>query len=457
MDKKFILLLNFSGAGSKLLQAQLSSSKEVFTIPAYPLKYLPFFFKEWKKKNNNLTPIKLFNLLYKHHKSIFDSRYLKGYNGLNNLGEKKEGYIKISKNKFKSNFIKFFKGKKINQKNLILAIHESYSVSTNKKSNKILYHVHDLEIFDKFLKYDFDENKILYVLRNPLFAFWRRAYSDNIIDNERFDYTDYENLISFRYINRLRDILLNIKNYKPIFKKNSIIIKFEDLKNKNKETLKNIFKILNLKFNYSKVQNPKFNNQIWWGSNVYKGHKENYKVKSSLSNNNDLVDFYYYEIFILEMALLPFFDKFGYKTVSKLNNNFINYIKFFLLLILPTKFGIKLLGRRLSLLNFIKYCHNAYSESFSKKKIKNYYFNGMYKFKWSYRVNFLIKLNFFRKIKYKSKGNFLFNVMYFLIKIIKYPLFIFEFALLYFIRIILILRLFLNSNKVKNLKKLQKK
>tara|TARA_Y100001970_G_C13628874_1_gene553200 strand:- start:88 stop:561 length:474 start_codon:yes stop_codon:yes gene_type:complete len=157
------------------------------------------------------------------------------------------------------------------------------------------------------------------------------------------------------------------------------------------------------------------------------------------------------------MALLPFFDKFGYKTVSKLNNNFINYIKFFLLLILPTKFGLKLLGRRLSLLNFIKYCHNAYSESFSKKKIKNYYFNGMYKFKWSYRVNFLIKLNFFRKIKYKSKGNFLFNVMYFLIKIIKYPLFIFEFALLYFIRIILILRLFLNSNKVKNLKKLQKR
>ena len=47
--------------------------------------------------------------------------------------------------------------------------------------------------------------------------------------------------------------------------------------------------------------------------------------------------------------------------------------------------------------------------------------------------------------------------MYFLIKIIKYPLFIFEFALLYFIRIILILRLFLNSNKVKNLKKLHKK
>ena len=77
MDKKFILLLNFSGAGSKLLQAQLSNSKEVLTIPAYPLKYLPFFFQRMEKKYNNLTPIKLFNLLYKHHKSIFDSRFQK--------------------------------------------------------------------------------------------------------------------------------------------------------------------------------------------------------------------------------------------------------------------------------------------------------------------------------------------------------------------------------------------
>ena len=454
MDKKFILLLNFSGAGSKLLQAQLSSSKEVFTIPAYPLKYLPFFFKEWKKNYTKLTPIKLFNLIYKHHKSIFDSRYLKGYNGLNNLGEKKKGYIRISKNKFKSNFIKFFKEKKINQKNLILAIHQSYSVSIKNKSNKTLFHVHDLEVFDKFLKYDFDENIILYVLRNPIFAFWRRAYSDNIIDNERFDYTDYENLISFRYINRLRDILLNIKNFKTIFKRNSIIIKFENLKNKNKNTLKKIFKILNLKFNYSKVQNPKFNNQIWWGSNVYKGHSENYKVKSNLSYKNDLVDFYSYEIFILEMALLPFLKKFGYKTVSNVNNNLINYIKFFLLLLLPTKYGLKLVIQRFSLFHIIKYYHNSYIESFNKKKIKNYYFNGMYKFKWSYKVNFLVKLNFFRKIKYKTKCNFLFNIMYFSIKILKYPLFIFEFALLYFVRIILILRLFLNSNKVRNLKKL---
>ena len=101
MEEKFSLLLNFSGAGSKLLQAQLSSLDQVCSIPAYPLKYLPFFYEEWKKKDKNLTPQKLFNLIFKHHKSIFDSRYIKGFNGLNNLGKDKKGYVKISKDKFK--------------------------------------------------------------------------------------------------------------------------------------------------------------------------------------------------------------------------------------------------------------------------------------------------------------------------------------------------------------------
>ena len=88
----------------------MGNFKEVFTLPAYPLIYFPFLFEKWNK-NQNLTPLRIFNLIYKHHTSIFDTRKLKGFNGLNNLGKNKKGYIKISKEKFKKNFLKYLKKK----------------------------------------------------------------------------------------------------------------------------------------------------------------------------------------------------------------------------------------------------------------------------------------------------------------------------------------------------------
>ncbi len=454
MEEKFSLLLNFSGAGSKLLQAQLSTIDQVCSIPAYPLKYLPFFYEEWKKKDRNLTPQKLFNLIFKHHKSIFDSRYIKGFNGLNNLGKDKKGYVKISKDKFKVYFIKFFKNKKINQKNLIFAVHESYKNAINNNGNNFIYHVHDLEIFDKYLKKDFNNNNIIFIIRNPILAFWRRAYSDNVIDKDRFDFTDYEELLNFRYINRLRDILINIENFKSTFNKNSIVIRFEDLKSKNYEIMKKLCSKLSLKFNFDKISKPKFANQIWWGSNVYKGHAENYSYKKKLSFKDDLIKFFPHEIFLLEIALLPLMKKFNYKDNLRSKINFFSYIKFFIFLFLPTKYGLNLLKHRLSLITLKNYVKNASFESFNRNKLKNYYFNGMYRFKWSYKFNYLLKFNVFRKLKYKHQNNLFLNLIYFLIKIFIYPLIILEFSIIYFVRIFIIINIFFKSSRVRGLKKI---
>ena len=38
------------GSGSKLLQAHLSNSKELFSLPAYPLLYLPELYESWQIK-----------------------------------------------------------------------------------------------------------------------------------------------------------------------------------------------------------------------------------------------------------------------------------------------------------------------------------------------------------------------------------------------------------------------
>ena len=71
----YVFLANFSGSGSKLLQAQLSNSKNIFTIPAYPLLYFYPHFNEWKKKyKKRLDAKKTLSLLLTKHKSLTDSR-----------------------------------------------------------------------------------------------------------------------------------------------------------------------------------------------------------------------------------------------------------------------------------------------------------------------------------------------------------------------------------------------
>ena len=85
LEKNYYPLLSLSGSGSKLLQAQLSNSDDVFTIPAYPLMYFPLFFQEWSRENKAISAPKILKLILKHHKSIVDSRFIKGFNGLHSL------------------------------------------------------------------------------------------------------------------------------------------------------------------------------------------------------------------------------------------------------------------------------------------------------------------------------------------------------------------------------------
>ena len=59
---------------------------------------------------------KTLSLLLTKHKSLIDSRKIKGFNGLTSLGKNKREYIIISETKFRIYFIKFLKNKSINSK-----------------------------------------------------------------------------------------------------------------------------------------------------------------------------------------------------------------------------------------------------------------------------------------------------------------------------------------------------
>ena len=73
---------------------------------------------------------------------------------------------------------------------------------------------------------------------------------------------------------------------------------------------------------------------------------------------------------------------------------------------------------------------------------KNYYFNAMYKYKWSYKLSIFIKGNFVRKLSYTYKNNKIINCLSFFIKLLLYPVFQLELIALYFVKIYYILALF---------------
>ena len=77
----------------------------------------------------------------------------------------------------------------------------------------------------------------------------------------------------------------------------------------------------------------------------------------------------------------------------------------------------------------------------------------MYRHKYSYRIAYLIKINFLRKFLYKSQKNFLIGSLNFFFKILVYPFLQLELLALYFVRIYLILYLYFSvGNKAQYIK-----
>ena len=439
----FVILLCSFGSGSKLLQAHLSNARNLFTLPAYPLLYLPNCFECWKKKKN-LDSRSLLNLLSEQFSSIFDTRNLEGFNGTNQLGKNKNDYISISKEKFDIFFLDYFRKNKINLKNLIVATHLSYQNAINNENTLILYHPHSLETYSRYLSSDFYASKKILTIREPIRNFWRSAFADDNIDKIRFDLTDYEYLKNYRYINRLRDLNINFKHYQTEEFKDYKIVKYEEFKKNNHNVLKDLCEFLNLEFEESRIMTPRFNNKEWWGSNIYKGSQQNYKIgEIQASQENDLKKFFNYEILILQNILLPFYKKFKYDSLCKIN--LLNNLFFLVSILFPTKYGLNLFLDRFKFSNIKNYVIDSFNESF-KFNLKNYYFNAMYKYKYSYNICYLQKYNFLRKYLFYNKKLF-FGILNFITKICFYPLIQFELLILYFVRISLIFSI---KQKLKN-------
>lgn len=410
------------GGGSKLLQSQLDGVKNISSIPGYPLKYFYKHWDEWKKKHKLINSNLALKLITKHHASILDSRMIPGNNGLRNLGKKRNNFIKISKNKFSLNFKKYLKKKEINTRNIILAIHIAYFLSKKKKQlpKNFLFHIHEAQYFNNYAVKDFKKMKLLVCCRDPINYFWKRVRLDKNIEKENFNVTDRILLRQYDYINSLNSMFQGFANLKNNFFKNYHFIKFEDLKKNNFQTLKKIGKYLKINITKKKT-NPSFDGLEWWSDAKYdKHHKKTFDGKI-YDYSKDFKNFFPYEINILKYVLNPFFKKVGYNSLTIQKNVLKNFF-IVLTFLFPTKFGIKTLLFYLNPLNFLYFTKFNFLETFSKKKLKNYYFHAMYKHKDQYGDRLFLNYNYLRKFIFKYERNKKMELVIFSLKILLFLL-----------------------------------
>ena len=89
----------------------------------------------------------------------------------------------------------------------------AYQLAINDKSKNIIFTHIDIEFFNSFiLEARFETSKKIIAITKVLFIIFGKSYSDEKVEESRFDVTDCEYIKNYRYINRLRDLYINFKN-----------------------------------------------------------------------------------------------------------------------------------------------------------------------------------------------------------------------------------------------------
>ena len=400
------------GAGSKLLQSYLDGSKEILMIPSYILMYLYPNWKLWIKSGNKNWSFYLKKLLI-HHPSFLNSSKLPGSSDLNKLGKNKKNFITINKKLFLKKSLELLQGEEITLKNFILAVHISYAIcqKENLKKKKILfYHAHEPEYINKMLKI-FPNAKVISMYRDIRENLPGRVFSSL-------------NKVNLKYLNKSDVFLMNIRSYQQSLFRNYFgisninnipnkahkIVSYDDLVKNKDRTLKKIFKFLNIKFD-TKINLLKTFSGYQWNSTFYKNKKKNFK------------DFYYFwELIWLKYLYSRLINEYDNKKKIK----FFNFIFFFPLIILPSKYEIFLISKIFSI-NFIKNYYISVIGEMNSNKNLIYKKWGYYEFKW-YSKNYPFTLKNFFLIRLNQSKIFFWKIVYVKIKILEYiifPIFIF--------------------------------
>lgn len=269
------VLVSGGRTGSDFFQSLLDGHKEILSFPG--IFYFDIFLQKLKAQKINPA-----NLFIKMNDKFFDSR-LNIIERHNQLGENKNEYFTVNKEKFINRFNKLYSKENSNYE-LLKKLHQAYAYAKGEelKPKKLIFlHIHHWYR----LKYISDlDYTLFYTLRDPLVNL--SSAFKNWTNFDRSKFFSY-NSLCFYY-----DRIKNGIEYCGKFKKDDFyIIKLEDIHKNNKNLINNFCRLFKLK-NDSCLYLSTFHNKKWWGDTISKrylnGINENY---SSNIHYNYFFDF----------------------------------------------------------------------------------------------------------------------------------------------------------------------
>ncbi len=261
----------------------------------------------------------------KIQKEILITKFINGNKQLFGYDKIEDLNVNINTKKFKKIFLKI-SNKKLNQKEFLIKLYESYHIVLNRKlskSNVIIHHAHSRVNTINFLK-DFPRSKILITIRDP-----RANLKSGLINWWKFDQKRKDVAHVYMYLRRIRDdfrYILTKKNKKKF-------VKLEEMG--EKKTKENILKFLGVRYD-KRVNISTFANIPWNGDKL-----SNFKIKNKGKFNNKVIYNGWSNFFTEDDKVLINFIYSDYKEFYEMKKiNFKNKIYLFFRGLLPFNFEI---------------------------------------------------------------------------------------------------------------------
>ena len=314
---KIILVAGGSRAGLEFFLSLLDGHTEVLQFPGtiYGNKKLIHILS-----HNNSSEIS--SNFIKNYQHFFDSR-LNTIERHNMLGEDKNQYYLVDKEKFKKNFFEIYKNRqktKLNNQSYekLLMLCQAYSQTCGQDISKkkiIVINCHIIESMKFFAKkimgnIDFD---IIHTIRNPL-----SAISSPV--NNWLKYNCGKNFFAMSIYFHLDLIVNGIKKLKK-FNKKVFLLKLEMLHRNNSKVMADFCRTYDLRYEAC-LESSTYFNMKWWGDKV-SGRDLN-GVNKDYNISFDPKKFYKRDIQFLEFILKDYIVFYKYKFTTEASKFFFN-------------------------------------------------------------------------------------------------------------------------------------